>query len=156
MSDYVMIHSPKAHHREMLAYLLSLMTEAQAELPGPAGAEVKPPVPEPQATAPTENARVWPDELWRNVWPILSDDTRKCLVFFAKHAGQRVGMAELERELGSFRAVQSALSSLTKQMKKFDATAWPFTTVRDSGTGRTAYVMTQAMAIIVLELAQDA
>jgi hypothetical protein len=162
MSDYIPIYVPKAHHLEVLTQLVSLMTEAQVESPTPepqvaaATAQVESPTPEPQVAAPAQNERVWPDDLWRNVWPIVSDGTRKLLVVLAEHAGQRVAITELEGELGSFRAVQSALSSLTKQMKKYGATAWPFTAVKDAGTGRTVYVMTEAMAIIVIELAQDA
>jgi hypothetical protein len=165
VTDFIPIYAPPEHYRKMMAHLLSLMTETQTESPAetqaeptvPAETEAESPTPKPQAAAPAHNARVWPVELWRCVWPLVLEDTRKLCVALAANPGQRVGMPELEEELGSYRAVQSALSSLTSQSKKCGATLWPFDIIKkDPETGRAAYVMNEAMANIVNELARDA
>jgi hypothetical protein len=157
MGTHIPIYVPEAHYREMLNRLVSLMTEAQVEPPISAEAHMEsqmPPVS--QAAASAQSGRLWSEDEWQKVWPAWRDDTRELLVVIAEHPEEWVSITALEDSLGSFRAVQSALSSLTKRMKKHGLTLWPFEFVKDDGTGRFAYKMDEATATIVLGLAHAA
>jgi hypothetical protein len=143
MTGYVPIYVPETHYPEALRQVSSFLTEAEAESAIPV---------EPQAAASLVDEREWSEDLWWNVWPAVTENTRKLLVELAEHPDERVPMTALEESLGSFSAVQGALSSLTKRMKKYGPTKWPFE-IEEEGN-RIAYRMNQAMATIVLSLAR--
>jgi hypothetical protein len=153
MTGYVPIYVPEAHFREMLDRLVSLMSELQAAPHMPADAQVESRVSaETESGAPAEHSHAWGDDVWQWVWPNVTDNARKLLVELAEHEGQWVPITSLEDSLGSFNAVQSGLSSLTKRAKKRGEYRWPFRVKEDRETGRATYQMNEAMAKIVLRL----
>lgn len=79
---------------------------------------------------------------------------RKRAVDELPELGEWVPIAELEDSAGSFREVQSALSSLTKRMKNHGVTKWPFKARKDDRTDRFVYLMEEATATTVLALAR--
>jgi hypothetical protein len=141
MTQYVPIHVPEAHYREMVRHLGSLMTDE---------ARMEPTIRE----TPDGDDHLWSDEVWENVWPTLTDESRTILALFAEHQGEWVPIEALEESLGSFRRVQSTLSSLTKRMKKHGQTKWPFEVVDGTLGTRAKYKMAEANATIVLRLTQ--
>ena len=145
MSTHVPIYVKEADYPEAVRRLLPLLIGPGAESSMPS---------ETQAAAPDEDEdeRVWSEDEWRKVWRGVTDNTRKALVLIAENHDELVPMAALEDSLGSFGAVQGALSSLTKQAKKYGRNKWAFEIEEEDG--RTAYRMNQRMAVIVLKLAQ--
>src|SRR5437764_1437078 len=98
---------PEAHYPAMLEHLLSLLRPTEAGAPA-----------ETQADAPAQPGQPTNAEAWEKAWPDFMDDTRKLMLLLAASPDEQVQIAALEESVGSFRRVQSALSSLTKQMKK--------------------------------------
>ncbi len=145
MSTYVSLEVPEAHYPEMLEYLVSRITGAPTESLMQEAPEV----------TLAHDSRVWSQETWENVWPDLADGTREILVLLAEHKGDWVSVAAVENAAGSFGAMQGALISFTKRMKRHGPTKWPFEIAPDDETGRLKYRMTAAMATIVLRLAQN-
>jgi hypothetical protein len=144
MNEFVPIYVPVVHQREMLSHLVSLMSRA------PAHADT-------QAGETTQDQHEWPEDVWRRVWPVVTDDTRKIFVILARHADEWVPIDALEQSLGTFNAVQGTLSSLTKRLKKQGLANWPFVVEDDhENTGRAAYTMTAETATIVLKLDRGA
>jgi hypothetical protein len=146
MTDYVSMHVPEIHYGEMLKHLASLMNGAPVATPG---LETK--------ATPAQEDRSWSDDVWRKFWPVMADSTRQLLVVIAEHPGEWVPITALVSSLGTFGAVQGALSSLTKRMNKHDGPDyWPLKVEIDTETGRARYQMDQSTSSIVLELARDA
>jgi hypothetical protein len=149
MSQYVPVHVPEAHLPEVLRHLASLLSES--------------PVPTPKHV-PTQSAPFtaddggWTAEVWRNVFKEVTPEARDVLVALAKRPDTWLWLSDLAEAIGTeTRTVQDALSSLTKRMRKYGPTKWPFEYVKDSREGgKYRYLMSEETAAIVLGLAQDA
>jgi hypothetical protein len=99
----------------------------------------------------------WTDEVWRNIWHDVTENARKLLITLAEHPEERLALRKIAAFMGvETNDVQAALSSLTKRMKSYDLSQWPFTYRKDSQTGRYRYWMDANIAGIVLALAGDA
>lgn len=147
MPGYIALQVPEPQYREMLTHLVSLLSAQPVESPMP--------VANTPAPAPGQDEHSWPEDVWRSVWPILRDDTQRLLVVLAERPIEWVPITAFEDALGPNQAVRSALSSLTKRMKKFGLNSWPFRVVNaDDQTGRAKYQMDKATAKIVLELSR--
>lgn len=85
--------------------------------------------------------------MWRKVWREVQLQTRGVLIALAEHPGAPLTIPTLAEAIGSeTRQVQNALSSLTKRMKKYGPTKWPFIYYKDGRTGRYSYEMDEATA----------
>jgi hypothetical protein len=144
MTEYVPIYVPEAHYRDMVGHLASLISQTRV-------VESKPET----GSAPVEQSdAVWTDEVWEKVWSTLTDGSRTIMVLLAEHPGEWVPISALEDSLGSFRAVQSALSSLTKRLRKRGLDEWPIDVEIDGQSGRAHYRMDPTTAAVVLRLAR--
>jgi hypothetical protein len=146
MNGYVPIYVPEAHYREVISYVASLVAGNRVEAPASLS----------KLAAPAEDARGWNEDLWRDVWPALNAQTQQLLLLLAEHPGEWVPITVLEDALGTFRVVQSTLSSLTKRMKRFGQATWPFDVTVASDSGRATYRMTEEAAKSLLAVAQGA
>ena len=140
MTVYIEIKVPEEHHGAVLRHLGSLMTEARPETPMPEEAQDV-------ASAPIDG--VWSEDVWEKAWPGVTANTRKLMVELATRQGEWVTIEDLENLLGDFATVQATLSSLTKRLKRFGQTEWPFEVGRDD-EGHMTYRMDEATASIVL------
>jgi hypothetical protein len=143
MNGYVPLYVPEAQYREMLDHLVALITKLDAASP-PAATEAPP--------AQTNDG--WSDDVWRNVWLDVTDNTRKVLLTLATRPDERLSLRKIAQftEIETTE-VQAALSSFTKRMRQSGPTEWPFTYRKDSQTGRYRYWMSEETAKIVLALA---
>jgi hypothetical protein len=106
--------------------------------------------------APSTASAVSSDATWQDAWPRLRWDSKRLMILLAEHPDEWVPMSAFLDALDSFGAVQGALSSLTKRLKKFaNSRDWPFEVEDvDPQTGRARYRMDDATATVVLELAK--
>jgi hypothetical protein len=142
MTPYVPLHVPEPYYRDVLAHLVSLMSEPREA---------------PRSRAPALiEADASSDDAWQSAWPDLRDDSRQLMVVLAEHPGEWVPIAAFLDALGSPGAVQGALSSLRKRLKRVGS-GFPFKIEDvDPETGRSRYRMDTATATIVRQLAEDA
>jgi len=147
-TELVPIYFPKEHYAEGLNFLASLLAP-----PPPTPPLVADLAPEAQTRGDVDRGTA-PEE-W---WPVLREVTEgagRLMVALAQNPETQLSVADLAKTLGTEKQVRSALVSLTKRMKKFGLTKWPFEVTVDPRTGLARYEMTTATAIWVREFYGD-
>jgi hypothetical protein len=148
MNQYVDVPVPEAHLGEILSHLASLLSKSQPAWPEHSETATT-------AVAVQQESR-WDDTAWRNILRDVTPNARAVVQALAARPGERLSVDDLAHSIGTpTRAVQDALSSLTKRMKKYGKTKWPFALHQDRRTGRYSYEMDDATAATVNRILGD-